>query len=259
MKKVEYKSSKWDKEMKRLNDARKACRNDYYINTRYVYDKFKKAEYKDYIWLYGCFVTGFQIIARYHLVDKSYQQVINSTFLSARSWLLFKDFVEKGINTSATFVTDELAGYEHTVCKLIAIDQLKNFDKETENSITANLFNKNEAKAKLMIDEIPDGGEKKESVYYTNPIFLKEAYKAILNKDTEKFNDALIKRIKRYRKNMVGYSTIIDYVSIALIKIAQSCGMEKVIDIVEMPECFWEPIQIDENIKSCIEVSNLLE
>lgn len=39
---------------------------------------------------------------------------------------------------------------------------------------------------------------------------------------------------------MVGYSTIIDIVSIALIKIAQKVGIEYKVDVVEIPKVFFD-------------------
>lgn len=268
--KIDFKSYKWDKEMKELKDVEKNMRaiynakkdyykSDYYVNFEYVYNKFKDSHkpFQDYIWLYACFNGEFRSIAKYYLINNDNKKVIDCTFLSAKAWLLFKEFLDKGIDTSSPNIEINLSHYELIICQLIAVNQLESCGSNFEDSITANLHYMNEEKANKLISEIPDNADDYESIYYETPIFLKEIYKAILERDAKKFNDALIKRIKKYRKNMVGYSTIVDYTSIALLKIAEKYGIEKSINVVEIPEFFWDPTPIDENIRTCIDPSNL--
>ena len=72
-------------------------------------------------------------------------------------------------------------------------------------------------------------------VYYRDMCFLKNAVIALTDRDTETFSHELEPRIRKYRKNMVGYSTIIDTVSAALIKLAEKAGVKVHIDVIEIP------------------------
>ena len=77
-------------------------------------------------------------------------------------------------------------------------------------------------------------------VYYTRQQHLKKIYQAIIEKNEKAFNEELIKRIKKCRKNMVGYLTIVDIVSIALIKIAKKAGLNYTFDVIEIPKMYFD-------------------
>lgn len=76
--------------------------------------------------------------------------------------------------------------------------------------------------------------------YSVSPEFLNKMYMAIIEHDEKSFNEELAKRIKKYRRNMVGYSTIIDVVSIALIKMAEREEIHCTVDVIEIPEQFFD-------------------
>lgn len=252
--KIDFKSKKWDKEMKRLLDANDFMKNNYYNNIEGVYKRFLQTEPKDYIYLYGCLVNGFEIVSRCYFVDGNMEKVINNTYLSAKSFLSFKEKVENNENTTFTAIKDIMSNYEYTVCKLIAIEEIDLLNENLDDSIMKNLFYGDEKVARELIDKIPEGGDDLVSVYYNDTIFLKNIYNSILERDDKKFHNYIIQRIKKYRKNMVGYSTIIDYTSIALFKIAKKYGINKQIDVVEIPKCFWENIQVDTKIKNVLPI-----
>lgn len=252
--KIEFKSKKWEKEIKSLKEAKKILKCNYYNNIKYVYERFLQSTPPDYLYLYGCFVGDFEIVARTYFVDDNEHKVIDNTFLSVHAFFCFKEKLPEREFSKYVAIENTLSDYEYTVCKAIAINQLDYFANKCEDSIMANLFYGNEEIARQLIDRIPDDGDKQEAIYYISPIFLKQIYQAIIEKDAESFNKYMIQRIKKYRKNMVGYSTIIDYTSIALFKVAQKYGINKEIDVVEVPTYFWDDIQISEKIKDVLPV-----
>lgn len=247
--KLDYKGKKWDKEMKKLHDYKKYYGEGYLKNVNAVTNKFYKSEIKDYAWLYGCLDSNFQEISFIYFQENNFQKVIETTFLSARAMLIFKKIYEKGIKTQFVNVDSKLSELEYAICKLIAVDCFEMVSEDCEESIMGNLFIGNMNKAKKLVGQIPDGGLEKEDVYYRTPFFIKTLYQAIIDKNEEKFNDELYLRVKKYRKNAVGYSTIIDYISIALIKVARKIGIESNLHIIEVPDFFFEPININEIIK----------
>ncbi len=248
--KIDFQSKKWDKEVQRLKKWNDSLKGNYYNNIRYSFNDVLKQKPYDYVYFYGCSVTDFEIVARSYYIDNKIDKVFENIYLSACAFFCFKDEIKKGSQTTFTAIEEILSEYEYSVCKLIAVNQLELFTSHCKNSIMANLFLGNEENAKKYIALIPDSNDEKESIYYNTPIFLKKIYCAIMDRDAEKFNKLIIQRIKKYRKNVIGYSTIIDYTSIALFKVAEKYGIRKEIDIVEIPQFFWDEITIDPKVKS---------
>lgn len=58
---------------------------------------------------------------------------------------------------------------------------------------------------------------------------------AVLKRDENKFNLLLAKKIKKQRKEPLGYLTIVDAGSIALIKIAEQYGISYRLNVIEIP------------------------
>lgn len=253
--KMDFKSKKWDKEMKRLLDAKEIFEDNYYYNVEEVYKSFLQTEPRDYIYLYGCLVDEFEIISGFYFRDGNMDKVISNAYLSAKSFLCFKEEMKKNKNTTFTAIDEVMSNYEYTVCKLIAIEELDSLNEKLDDSIINNLFYGNEKVARELIDKIPEGGDSIDSIYFNEPIFLKNIYKSILDRNDEKFHYYVVQRIKKYRKNMVGYSTIIDYTSIALFKIAKKYGINKQVDVIEIPECFWENIRVASEIKDIFPIN----
>lgn len=63
---------------------------------------------------------------------------------------------------------------------------------------------------------------------------------AILCKDDNALYKSLVQHIKNYRKWPVGYSTFIDIRSIAYIKLARQYGMNCELNIIEIPNMFFD-------------------
>ena len=207
---IEFNNRKRDKEIKNIKEWNKSLKSNYYHNTQNAYILFSETIPYDYIYFYGRCVTDFEIIANSYLVDNLPNKVINNVYLSANAFFMFKKKVEEHENTEFANVENKLLEYEYSVCKLIAIDQLSLFVDKCQDSITANLFLGNEKLAKKHIDMIPDNSKETKSIYYNQPIYLKDIYNAIIERDSVKFHDLIIRRIKKYRRNMVDYSIIIE-------------------------------------------------
>ena len=74
--------------------------------------------------------------------------------------------------------------------------------------------------------------------------YVKPIFSTIISGNEKAFNEEISKRIRRYRKKMDEYSPIIDYPSIALIKVAKLYGIQCNVNAVEITECFLEPIDL---------------
>lgn len=247
--KLDYKSKKWDKEMVKLQNYKEYCGEGYLSNVKATINKFNRNQTKDYGWLYGCLDLNYQEISYIYLQENDYQKVLENTYLSAKSVMTFKQIYEKGVKTQFTNANNKLMEVEYAICKMIAVECFESVLEDCQESIMGNLFIGNMDKAQKLVEQIPDGGSEEEDVYYRTPFYVKVLYQAIIDGDEKKFNDELCKRIKKYRKNMVGYSTIIDYTSIALIKVARKVGIESNLHIVEIPDFFFQPIDADEIMK----------
>lgn len=66
------------------------------------------------------------------------------------------------------------------------------------------------------------------------------AVQAMTEKNEKLLTDQLIQRVKAYRKQPVGYSTFVDAYSIAYIKLAHMNNMSCNLNIIEIPEMFFD-------------------
>ena len=67
----------------------------------------------------------------------------------------------------------------------------------------------------------------------------KEIIQSVIQKNEQALNKSLVQRIKQYRKAPVGYSTLIDVFSIAIIKFAHLQNMACDINVIEIPPFFF--------------------
>lgn len=243
---LDYKGNKWDKEMKEIKKNKIYFGENYLNNINWDVSRLTESTQKDYCWFCGCLFGEYGTLSKIYLQEGDMKNVIINTYLSAKAFFTLKKLYEKGIETNYKNSQDDLLQIEYMMCKMISIDCFDVVVEYYKESIIGNLFVGNTESVKKSIEKLPDDGDKLDDIYYNTPVFLKSIYVSILNKDEREFNKALIKRVKKYRKNMVGYSTIIDYTSIALIKVAKKYGIYCDLNIIEMPNCFFAPINVDE-------------
>lgn len=98
----------------------------------------------------------------------------------------------------------------------------------------------------LALPEAPAPEVLRAEVYYTDPVFHRAIYLAMLAGDAEAMQAAMCMRVKRYRSAMWDYSTVLDICSAAQIKLAAARGMAVQLPLIEIPEYYLDTArQID--------------
>lgn len=241
--KLDYESKKWIKEVDKFNKFKKEVGGRFNKNELATIDKFLKSQNKDYLRLYSRLSGTYERIATYlYLEDLNNKKCIDYTYLSGIALIHTKKMYDYGINTEkGTIVENCIQEIDFALYEMIACDEVNvPYLKEDDNNLISLVLHQKYEKAKEILCELPNDVDDSNEVYYISTIFLKQIYLAIINHDERMFNEELVKRIKKYRKNMVGYSTIIDIVSIALIKMAKLAGIKCTIDVIEIPKIFFD-------------------
>lgn len=240
--KLEYKGKKWNKEVanckKMLKETKAINKNELYI-----IDKFLKEEPKDYLWLYSRLAGAYECMTTYHyLEDINSSEIMKYTYLSGIAMLITKYLYEKGIRTTYNqIIENDIYNIDFAIYQLIAVEEMDNpYIVREENNLIMLMYHQKYDQAKIILGQLEDAPDESKEIYFVNIKFLKNIYMAIIEHNEEKFNKELEKRIRKYRKNMVGYSTIIDVVSVALIKIAEREGIKCTVDVIEIPKQFFD-------------------
>jgi len=244
--KLDYKGKKWDKEVANFQKFKKSVNGELNSNELYDISMFEKSGCNGYLRLYNILSSTYHVMARYYYMDSIENDIIvKYIYLSGTALLLSKKLYDRGIRTSNANQDDITKNsieqnLDSALFKMIATDEAESplIQSEKENLIML-MYNKEYDKAKEILDQITDSPDDSKEVYYVASEFLKPIYMAIINNDEKAFNEELAKRIKKYRKNMVGYSTIIDVTSVALIKIAARSGVVCTVDTIEIPKQFF--------------------
>jgi len=178
----------------------------------------------------------------YYLDNIESKEIIKYTYLSGCALLMTKYMYEKGIRTKINRIIENcIAEIEFALFQLIAVGETDNpYIASEENNLIMLMYCQKYEQANMVLSQLPDELDESREVYYVRPEFLKKIYMAIIEHDEKSFNEELAKRIKKYRRNMVGYSTIIDVVSIALIKMAEREGIHCTVDVIEIPKQFFD-------------------
>lgn len=241
--KIEYKGNKWDKEVLKYQKMIKETKGAINKNELYTIDKFLKEQSKDYLRLYSRLSGNYERMATYYYLDDiNNVEIKKYTYLSGYAMLITKYLYEKGIRTIYNeIIESDINNIDYALCQLIAVEEVDNpYIVSEENNLIMLMYHQKYGQAKLVLQQLADNPDESNEIYYINPEFLKKIYMAIIEHDEKSFNEELAKRIKKYRKNMVGYSTIIDVVSVALIKIADREGLHCTVDVIEIPKQFLD-------------------
>ncbi len=226
--------------MKRYQTVFKQINYHFNLNEKHFIQEFENNGKKNPYRLFECLKNEYGSIARaYYMHDNESEEVIKCIYLSGCAGLVVKRLWEKGFKE--VYISDyEATNIDYSLFCLIACNEMPEelVNKETENLIML-MLNQDFELAKRILDtiEVNEKGDGCEWEYYDSS-YLKPTYMAIINHDEKAFNEGLEKRIKKYRTNMVGYSVIVDVVSIALIKIAKKAGIDCTVDVVEIPKQF---------------------
>lgn len=245
--KVEYKGKKWDKEVLKCKKMLKDTKGVFNKNELHNINKFLTEQSKDYLRLYSRLSGDYERMATYYyLNDIDSKEIIKYTYLSGISLFVTKYLYEKGIRTFYNeIIEDDIDNIDYALFQMIAVDNADNsYVLREENNLIMLMYHQKYEQAKLLLEKLSDNPDEAYEIYYLNPENLKTIYMAIIEHDEKRFNEELVKRIKKYRKNMVGYSTIIDIASVALIKMAEREGLCCMVDVIEIPKQFFD--------KSCV-------
>ena len=131
------------------------------------------------------------------------------------------------------------------LCGLIAVNEWQAataFAKLAEPIYYALLTGDDAFAEKLvsMLPDTPPADTVRREVYFTGVIFCKAVFAAILAGDAQALQAALEQRVLQYRAVPWDYSTVIDRVSAACIKIAQRRGTSVSLDIAEIPAVYLD-------------------
>lgn len=242
--KLEYKGKKWDKEVARIQKYLKEIKGVFNNNELFTINEFLNTKVKDYLRLYCCLSNNYECMAAHHyLNDVMSHEVIKYTYFSGYAMLITKCLYEQGVRTEYNVIIENAIkdGMDYALFQLIAVDEIENpYIKILDNNLIMLMYYQKYEQARLVLSQLPDELDESREVYYVRPECLKKIYMAIIEHDEKSFNEELAKRIKKYRRNMVGYSTIIDVVSIALIKMAEQEGIRCTVDVIEIPKQFFD-------------------
>lgn len=251
---LDYESKKWAKELKNFNDFKKQTKGVFDKNEQYTISVFLQGGKKDYLRLYDRLSCSYEQMARWYYLDYTDTEEIKKyTYLSGMALVITKILFDKGIRTDYKEIVEGniKRNMDFALYQLIAADEFENvYTKQAveENNLVMLMYNQKWEEAGRLLEQLPDNPEEAKEIYYVKPQFLKKIYMAIIAGDEKAFNEELAKRIKKYRRNMVGYSTIIDIVSVALIKMAKQAGLSCHVDVIEIPGQFFDAsCRIDKN------------
>lgn len=244
--KIEYKGKKWDKEVINYQKMIKKT-NTINKNELFTINKFLNSDSKDYLRLFSRLSSNYERMATYYyLEDINSEEVKKYTYLSGYAMLITKCLYEKGIYTQYNeIIQNFVKNIDFALYQLIATEEIDNpyVISQKSNLIMLMYYQKYE-EVKFLLNQLTDAPNETKEIYYVKPEFLKKIYMAIVEHNEEEFNRELAIRIKKYRKNMVGYSIIVDVVSVALIKMAEREGIHCTVDVIEIPRQFFDKTKV---------------
>lgn len=237
--KIDYKNKKWDKQLTNLNKVIKDLKGKLSgeINITSAYKNLienREPSKKNYsAYLKSCQRNYASAAGSRYMLDNSDYKAVDYTYLSGLTGVLASELMGE-------ILDDKNMDLQEAIYELIAADYTQVSYLREESGIISCIFNQKYEKAKELLDNIQADEEVVEGSYYKDYSALKNIYMAIIEKNEKAFNEELQKRIKRYRRNMVGYTTKIDYISIALIKLAKKAGIHYTFEVIEIPGLFFD-------------------
>lgn len=237
--KLDYKNKKWDKQLmewskvwKSLNGEFPSIHNIKYMAKELIADSEPdKRSYDDFLEVCA---DEYKLASwDYYIQDITDYRAVDYTYLSGWAGVL-----KSKLNGEET--EEENPALQSALYELIATGQTQTTYLTKPNGIISYVYNGCYEKARELLDRVEEDTELVYGSYYTKINCLKRIYMAILDGDETAFNEELMLRIKKYRRNMVGYTTIIDHISVALIKMAQKAGLNYTFDVIEIPKLFFD-------------------
>lgn len=238
---IEYEGKNWIKEVKELKKYKNEINRKFKNYEIEDIQMFKEGQY-GYLQLYNCLSNSYKCMASEYYLDDEYSDIKKYIYLSGTALLITKCLFQKGIEPEYHRVIErKMENIDYALFQLIATDALDcpYLYVEKDNLIMHMVHQRYEEAGKIL-ETLPDEIDESRSIYTDNAAYLKQMFLTIINRDEKAFNEKMEEHIKLYRRNMVGYSTIIDVVSIALIKMAGEVGIKSTIDVIEIPKLFFD-------------------
>lgn len=245
-KKLDYQSIKWDKELKKTSKILKQLGESPSIQRikrycRYFQDAL--AAKRDYHTFYSNLHLTYKILANeYYLLNNEDEQCIEYMYLSSMAGILANvfDTPESLRERNETDTVNLVEDFSSAVRQRYSLDQP--FPKCIQNMdhIYVQLFQGNFEKVNELLQKVNRAYDPEKPDEFWLSKSESELVQSILKSDEKALQKALIKHIKEYRKQPIGYSTFIDIYSIAFIKLANKYGMNCDIDIIEIPKMFFD-------------------
>lgn len=197
-----------------------------------------------YALLSGDYRTDCELCAMRGEAEASFSLMYLSAAAAVRANQLWRK-KEPVQNPAVKYNLEHGRGNLEAICGLIAVNEWEEaaaFAKLSEPIYYALLTGDDALAGKLaaMLPDSPPAEAVRREVYFTGVIFCKAIFTAMLTGDAPALQAALEARVRQYRALPWDYSTVIDRVSVACIKIAQRRGLSVSLDIAELPSIFLD-------------------
>lgn len=242
MKNPAYQSKKWNQVIAHLLEGEKIMGMGYQHEISELTEECAKSS--DYFRLCVCIANTYDLWAWEYLAIGNQEKVIQTTCMAVKSFFYACRMKKAEIPTKQIY-TNIFSRMEDYICKAITTGCFDEFSDCYEDTVMGSLYLGEKEKAKKLVEQLPEIDEKRPEVYYIKPQFLKGIYNALLNQNEELLKEELVKRVKKYRKNMTSYATVIDFTTIGLLKTAKRYGMNVELDIAETPAFLKEDIDME--------------
>lgn len=253
--KISYSYSKWEKEKKNYSKIKAIELSNKNISSHlfsYTHpDEFaSKSKFakpiRDKMTLYS------RLSDDYYSLAESYYFLENNTMYaeSLFKYLVYKieaynNFNNKAENVMICYELQMGKRFNRLMCTAIALNEYERIEKyEHLSPIISALYRQDYENANLLISKLPDNVDDSKENYYLNNCYLKKIFLSILKSDEKAFTQAIIERINKLRKSPVGYLTIFDMISLAMIKLANRRGIKYNLNLIEIPFFLLEDCSI---------------
>lgn len=245
--KIVYQPSKWGKELRNKEKVwnkqhgQMSAQNN--LTALIKQNETEDSLQRDYCRIYSNMHLGYQIIAEnLYLRNQQDTNCLNYCYLSGMSGVFSHLFDTSEIQShrDATEQQNAIKNFAFSLLQLYAVNQpIPAYVQKMDHLYVKLLMGDFERVNSLLVEtgtEFNPGNPYKLWV----GVAERAVIQALIDKDGNALHKAIATRIREYRKWPVGYSTFIDVFSIALMKLAYQYGMHCEINVIEIPEFFFD-------------------
>lgn len=249
--KLPYENPKWEKERNSLLDARrKYFKNTAPLDTNtinldgYIRDfNEKTAAEKDYASFFYKISVRLSLMARnFYLFDSLNPIYLDCMYQSGLAGIIANGLGGVPLNQWKNDL--QLVTYE-----LVALEETDFSFFKNENSVINCLLCGNLEAASNLLQPIEMDIAVLNGSRYIEMKYLKNLYLAIVEQDEVAFNNELILRVQRFRRNSYDHSVVIDTPGAAMIKLAKQYGIHCNLNFAEYPDALLNQPYIVDPIK----------